>query len=143
MADLKNILEFAMREEEKAFQLYSDTAARIDSDAIKSVLLKLAQQEKVHKERIKALFDDELHPDMAVLSQIDISKDVVMAPLTDMGRLGTLLKGAIEAEVDAKELYAHLSKALKDPDASALLQMLSDEEATHERILKDLLENLP
>ena len=56
--DYQHTLILAMKREKAAFRLYSDLAAAVDDDSIKTAFLALAQQEAKHKLRFEVEYDD-------------------------------------------------------------------------------------
>jgi rubrerythrin len=53
-----DILLFAMQQEKQAFRMYSDLAARAESEEFKNLLLALAQEEAKHKLRFELEYDE-------------------------------------------------------------------------------------
>jgi rubrerythrin len=58
--DYQGALVLAMKKEKAAFRLYSDLAARTDDQAIKDLMLGLAQEEARHKLRFEVEYDDRI-----------------------------------------------------------------------------------
>jgi len=62
--EIKDTLEYqdaliiAMKKEKLAFKLYSDLAAQTDNEALKAILLAIAQEEARHKLRFELEYDD-------------------------------------------------------------------------------------
>lgn len=56
----QEILIFAMKEEERAFQLYTKAEAMTGDPDLKQLLLMLANEEKRHKFKLEALYDDKV-----------------------------------------------------------------------------------
>jgi len=62
--EIKDTLEYqdaliiAMKKEKPAFKLYSDLAAQTDNEALKAILLAIAQEEARHKLRFELEYDD-------------------------------------------------------------------------------------
>ena len=56
--DYQHTLILAMKQEKAAFRLYSDLAASVDDENIKSTFLSLAQEEAKHKLRFEVEYDD-------------------------------------------------------------------------------------
>ena len=54
----QEILIYAMKAEENAFQLYQATAAEVDDPQLKNVLLVFADVEKGHKIKLENLYDE-------------------------------------------------------------------------------------
>ncbi len=58
--DYQDALILAMKEEKAAFKLYSDLAAATDDEALREILLALAQEEAKHKLRFEIEYDDHI-----------------------------------------------------------------------------------
>jgi rubrerythrin len=58
--DYQDALILAMKEEKAAFRLYSDLAAATDDEALREILLALAQEEAKHKLRFEIEYDDQV-----------------------------------------------------------------------------------
>ena len=56
----QEILIFSMKEEERAFQLYTRAEAMTGDPELKQLLLMLANEEKRHKFKLEALYDDKV-----------------------------------------------------------------------------------
>jgi rubrerythrin len=56
--DYLQALTLAMKGEKAAFRLYSDLAAKADDEAVRSILLSLAQEEAKHKLRFEIEYDE-------------------------------------------------------------------------------------
>jgi rubrerythrin len=53
--DFRGLLEFAIREEQKAQRLYQDLAAKVEDTYAKAILEGLHEQEVLHEEKLKGL----------------------------------------------------------------------------------------
>ena len=60
----QEILIFAMKEEERAFQLYTRAETMTSDPDLKRLLLMLANEEKRHKFKLEALYDDKVLTEM-------------------------------------------------------------------------------
>lgn len=60
----QEILIFAMKEEERAYQLYTRAEAMTGDSDLKQLLLMLANEEKRHKFKLEALYDDKVLTEM-------------------------------------------------------------------------------
>ena len=60
----QEILIFAMKEEEKAVQLYTQAEALTGDPELKKLLQMLANEEKRHKFKLEALYDDKVLTEM-------------------------------------------------------------------------------
>jgi len=55
-----DLLRMAIKNEEKARQLYASTAQMVNDSALKKLLLILAQEEESHKERLEKIYDEDI-----------------------------------------------------------------------------------
>jgi rubrerythrin len=55
-----DLLRMAIKNEEKARQLYSATAQMVDDPSLKKLLLLLAQEEAAHKEKLEKRYDEDI-----------------------------------------------------------------------------------
>ena len=55
-----DILRFAIKNEEKSHRLYASTAKLVTESSLKKLLLVLAQEESIHKERLEKIYDEEI-----------------------------------------------------------------------------------
>lgn len=55
-----DLLRMAIKNEEKARQLYSATAQIVGDSALRKLLLVLAQEEEAHKERLEKMYDEDI-----------------------------------------------------------------------------------
>ena len=58
ITDYQSALIVAMKREKAAFKLYSDLAAMADTEGIRNVMLRLAEDEARHKLRFEVEYDD-------------------------------------------------------------------------------------
>lgn len=54
------LLRMAIKNEEKARQLYSATAQIVGDSALRKLLLVLAQEEEAHKEKLEKIYDEDI-----------------------------------------------------------------------------------
>jgi rubrerythrin len=55
-----DLLRMAIKQEEKSQRLYTSTAKISPEPSLKKLLLILAQEESIHKERLEKIYDDEV-----------------------------------------------------------------------------------
>lgn len=61
--DPQAILLFALGEEKRAWQFYSDWETRVDDPALGEVLKKLAREELNHRQRLEGMYEKEFMPE--------------------------------------------------------------------------------
>lgn len=60
----QEILQFAMKSEEKAYRLYAEAESMTDDPELKKLFLMLANEEKKHKFRLESMYDDKVLTEM-------------------------------------------------------------------------------
>jgi len=55
-----DLLRMAIKNEEKSQKLYTSTSQRVPEPMLKKLLLVLAQEESIHKERLEKIYDKEV-----------------------------------------------------------------------------------
>ena len=55
-----DLLRMAIKNEEKSQKLYTSTSQRVSEPMLKKLLLVLAQEESIHKERLEKIYDKEV-----------------------------------------------------------------------------------
>ncbi len=55
-----DLLRMAIKNEEKSQKLYTSTSQRVTEPMLKKLLLVLAQEESIHKERLEKIYDKEV-----------------------------------------------------------------------------------
>jgi rubrerythrin len=137
--ELAGVVKNAIREEEYSYRLYMSASEKTGVASLKAVLIKLAGQEKVHKERLKNFSVKGMTLEEA---KLDLSEETVLTPLNELGDIATLLKFAINLEAGAQKKYGSMAKSVDDKDARKLFALLAEQEKQHENVLKDAVEEL-
>lgn len=142
--ELADIIQKAIKFEEYSYRLYMNASEKTDAESIKAVLIKLAGQEGIHKEKLQALAARNLSMKEATPKavKVDLSEEILLTPPDELRDLIALLKFAINLEVKAQKKYWRMAKSVEDKDASALFATLAEQEKQHENVLKDAAEEL-
>jgi rubrerythrin len=127
------ILEMAIKDEQRAANLYADLAKRSRSDEMRRTFLQFSQEELGHKkklERIKTggevVISDKKVQDLKIgdyLVEVNTSRD-------DLSYQEALII-AMKEEKAAFRLYSDLADLTDDAAAKEVLLMLAQEEAKH------------
>ena len=126
------ILDFAIRNEQNAVDLYEDLASRTTSSAVKAEFLGFADEERGHKaklERVKSgkkLLDAEQYVQDLKIS--DYTNDVELDENPDYQ---DVLLFAMKQEKAAFRLYTDLANIAPSRELKELLLGLAQEEAKH------------
>ncbi len=126
------ILDFAIGQEEKAVQIYSNLADRTENERMRQVLEGYADEERGHKAKLLAIrHGKNLMPEQQEITDLDIADylpDVEARPDLDYMEALTL---AMKAEKAAFKLYSDLAAMAEDEGVRATLLSLAQEEAKH------------
>lgn len=130
--NLKELLDFAIDEEEKAYTLYSNLANNTTDKSAKIMLEDLAKTEQGHANRLRS-FEKKDKDSLNTHKSTDIKVTDYMddVELSDDADFQTILLYAIQAEKHANELYTALSAIISDPDKKKFLEALAEEEIGH------------
>ncbi len=130
---INDVLDFAIGEEEKAYQLYQALAEKAKAPAVKKALQEFATEELGHKSRLEAARNGELKlggakPNADRLMIEDYLVDIELQP--DMSYVDTLVY-AIKKEKAAYKLYFDLANQADTQEVHDLFMALAQEEANH------------
>jgi len=145
---LRDTLDLAIAIEEEAKERYDDFAAQMDAhrtgDAAKFFRFMAANEVK-HAERLAAKRRD-LFKDQPSTADASALYDIE-APEFDAARafmsVREALDVAMEAEVKAYAFYDGALPQVADPAVRALFVELRDEEALHQRLIRDTMAKVP
>jgi rubrerythrin len=140
---VEEILDFAIRKEQEAHDLYAGLAETVERPAMRELLRDLAREEMGHRRRLEAVRSGELTGFVAErvedLRVADCLVDVVAEPGLDYREA---LVFAMKAEARAQALYEGLAVATEDRGLRTVFQGLAREEATHKRRFEAEYEDL-
>jgi rubrerythrin len=126
------ILDFAIWQEEKAAQFYTELAEKMQHKHMKDAFLGFAEEEKGHKAKLLQIKEGKqmLAAEQRVLD-LKIGDHLVEVELSaDLDYRQALIL-AMKAEKAAFKLYNDLASATDDPTLKATLLGLAQEEAKH------------
>jgi rubrerythrin len=128
----EEILDFAIQNEEKAAEFYTDLAAKMESDSIRVVFENFAREEQGHKTKLlKVKESGKMEPASQQISDLKIGDYLVEGePGPGMDYQQALIL-AMQQEKAAFKLYTDLAAAAPDEDLRGLLLSLAQEEAKH------------
>ena len=126
------ILDFAIKQEEKAARFYTDLAGRVERHHMKQTFLEFAKEEKGHKAKLLAVKEGKrmLAAEQKVLDLKlgDQLEDVEVSGSLDYQQA---LIVAMKTEKAAFTLYHNLAATTDDPGLKETLLGLAQEEAKH------------
>jgi len=126
------ILDFAIRSEERSHDFYTRLAEKVDRENMKKVFREFAAEELGHKEKLLKIKEGEkLLPDQEKVMDLRIAeyvKDVEPEENMDYQKALTI---AMKSEKEAYRMYRDLASASEDPAIRDILNGLAQEEAKH------------
>ena len=134
-----DVLKFAIAEEEKAEQFYTRLSKRMKTPEMRKTLLSLAGEERKHKATLLAIraSGPVIGSSGEEVTNLEISDYTVdIKPTRDMQYQDALLL-AIKSERAAQSLYTALAALADDDMIKSMFRALADEEAKHERHIKN------
>lgn len=126
------ILEFAIGEELKAANLYSELAAKMQKAWMKKVFEQFAKEEMGHKTKLEGIKEGKLlEPSKDKIMDLKIAEYVVQGEANaDMDYQDALIF-AMKAEKAAFRLYSDLAEKSDDEGVKNTMLYLAQEEAKH------------
>lgn len=126
------ILDFAIKEEEEAFNFYTDLAKKMDKPWMKEVFLEFAGEEKGHKEKLLGIKKDKsLVPSAEEITDLKIGDYLVDVDSNQELDYQKALILAMKKEKAAFKLYTNLAAKAGSSDLKRTFQALAQEEAKH------------
>ena len=130
---VEEIIDFAIGQEEEAFEFYTDLAGKMDREWMKKVFLDFAQEEKGHKLKLleikagkRPLKKGEDVQDLKIADYlIDVNPD------DDALDYQKALILAMKKEKAAFRMYSDLAELASDTEVSEMLTHMAQEEARH------------
>ena len=141
---LKQVIENAIKEEEYFYNFYKKSAEVAENPEIKEELLKLAEFEKLHKEKLETLNFEEIGDKVVPekLGVIQITDEDILLPFEKFESLKQMFEFAIKQEIAARKTYEILRDSIDDEAAKEMFNKLAQDEANHEMVLTEKLNNL-
>jgi rubrerythrin len=131
--DLQAIVNFAIQKEQEAVDFYHDLAARIKNRSLTAELLKIADMEVQHRERLKKL-------DLVAaiggatarkVTDLKIADYLVAQEPSPSMTWQDILNIAMHREMASMRLYTDLATIVSDQGAKQLFENLAVEETAH------------
>ena len=134
MANFKSVdevLDFAIKGEEEAFEFYTNLASKIDTPGMSKVFESFAAEEKGHKAKLLAVKEGKhLQPSKEAIMDLKIGDYLVDVEVTNDMKYQDALIVAMKKEKAAFRLYSDLA-AQVDGDLQNTFLALAQEEAKH------------
>ena len=136
-ASLDDILDFAIGNEEEAYQFYTGLAEKMDNPRLSTIFEEFAGQEKSHRDKLLAVKEgQEIAMPRETVTDLKIADYLAdVEPGPDMDYSAALVV-AMKKEKKAFRLYNDLAEKAGDENAVNLFRFLAQEEARHKLILE-------
>ncbi len=126
------ILDFAVKEEEKAAAFYKELAEKVENPGVRETLLSFAREEEGHKARLLEVKEGKLAlPEGGKVADLKISDYTVDVEPSPGMTYTQALVAAMKAEKAAFRLYSDLAASAEDPALKEMFLGLAQEEAKH------------
>jgi rubrerythrin len=131
-SSVKEVLDFAIAQEEGAIEFYSGLAAEAERPEMRAVFKGFAQEERGHKQKLLGVKEGgALEPSEKQVVDLKIADYLVdITPTPDMTYQDVLVV-AMKKEKAAFKLYMNLAAAAADETLRGLFTALAQEEAKH------------
>ena len=126
------VLDFAIGQEQEAFQFYTDLSARMDRPWMSEIFKSFAQEELGHKRKLEDIkIGKKLLPSQSKVLDLKIGDYLVdVEPSREMDYQQALIV-AMKKEKKAFKMYNDLATVVEDGSLQAVFLSLAQEEAKH------------
>lgn len=131
------VIQLAIDGEQEAIDAYTTASEIVAAANVKEMLLGLARQEQMHKNRLMSI-DRERVSAAAIVNVPDLKIADYMDDVTVTADMGyqDILVVAMKREEKAHNLYTALASNTEDPELRKLFEILAAEEAGHKLALE-------
>lgn len=138
----KEILRFAINEEQNAALLYEKYAALVSSRTARVLLESMATMEYAHKEKLEnfILKNDKEISVTKVIPDFHLSDFMADSVITSRSSIEDVFIFAIKAEANADKLYTTLASVEDERHLKTLFLTLAQEEKKHKLDLENIYE---
>lgn len=132
------IIEFAIRNEEKAILSYGSLAEIARTPGLKKVLLELQEEEKNHKKLLQEITEEKIESlEIKEVTDLKISDYLVEEPPGSDMSFQDLLILAAKKEQRAVEFYSDIERKVENKELKRLLEFLIQQEKSHKLKLEE------
>ncbi|PWI46648.1 hypothetical protein CEE45_15750 [Candidatus Heimdallarchaeota archaeon B3_Heim] len=144
MAEIKEIIDFAIKKEIEAYDLYSGIAKTSNNPAVQKLLQEIANDELGHKEALENLSRAEeiLNFDIDQVQDLKLSDHLQTTSIDEDSDLQEILVFAMKEEKGAYELYTKMTKAAQTKENATIFQKLAQMELIHKNKLESLYDDM-
>ncbi len=139
---LDEIIKFAVKREEAAYQLYKNAAAISTSISAKKMFEEMAAEEAGHKEVFGKMSLERAEEYKAIkIAAMNIGKYLTEVPLKPNMTYQEILTYAMKAEEEAYQLYTAAAESVEDPKLKKVLTVFADVEKGHKIKIEKLYDD--
>ncbi len=144
MSEIEEIIKFAIKKEEKAYELYTGVAKKTNLPAVKKLMEEIANDELGHKKTLENLSKAEklLDYDIDQVPDLQLSDHLIAHPIDEKSDIQEVLTFAMKEEKAAYELYMQMSQAATDEKHVTIFQKLGQMELIHKNKLESLYDDM-
>jgi len=138
---LKEVVDFAIEQEEGAYQRYKRAAELTDSPSARKMFEELAQEEATHKEVFSKVDPDKIEEvHVCKIPEATIGKYLKEVPFKPQMTYQEILTYALKAEENAYQLYKAAAGSIEDVRLQKTLLTFAEVELGHRRKIEALYE---
>lgn len=144
MAEIEEIIIFAIKKEEEAYTLYTSVAKTTNSPAVKKLMEEIAKDELGHKKALKDLSKAEelLSYNIEQVPDLKLSDPLIAHKIDEKSDIQSVLTFAMKEEKAAYDLYIQMSKAATNDKHVTIYQKLAQMELVHKNKLESLYDDM-
>jgi len=145
--NVEEVLETARRIEESSYEFYATAEKMVPSPYLKEQMKDLADQEKVHKQKIEEMIEkgvEEVAKGLIIERVQDMKLGDYLLPskIDSKANIQDILITAIKREDLTHQFYQNLLKGARHEDLRKVLEFLSIEELKHKNKLQFLYDDI-
>lgn len=144
MNSINEVLDFAISNEQEAFEFYIKLAEKANTPEMKDAFLRFAEEENSHKEKLliiknKGLFKEDFDIQESLIVDETPANEDFNPALTLSYRQALII--AIQKEKVAHKLYTMLAKVATNSYTKSIFLSLAEEEAKHKNRFQQEYDN--
>lgn len=129
---IEEVLEFAMNEEQKAVDFYTELSTKAKSDDMQKIFLEFAKEEMKHKARLLKIKEEKSYSiESQKVKDLKISDYIVNVSIEENMTYQDALVVAMKKEKAAFKLYLALSERAENESMKNIFLSLAQEESKH------------
>ncbi|MCE1225876.1 MAG: ferritin family protein [Geobacteraceae bacterium] len=139
---LKEVVDFAIEQEEGAYQRYKRAAELTESPAARKMFEELAQEEATHKEVFSKVDPDKIEEvNICKIPEATIGQYLKEVPFHPQMSYQEILTFALKADENAYQLYKAAAGMTEEPRLQKTLLTFAEVELGHRRKIEALYED--